>query len=246
MDPLGVGTVPAARVRTVATPAPAAGVVERYLALPDMACVVADALGSLGLDGVCRPGLRAVRPGSRVCGPAVTLRYEPADDPPAAVLGDRHLYGLAPRGAVAVIGTGGHTRHAVVGEISAAWAALSGVAGIVVDGAVRDLDALSGTDVLPVWSLGATPANARGRLDAAEINGPVRIADALVRPGDLVVADDNGTVVVPADAVEDVLARCEATEAAEARLRRVLAASADLPALLATLRHRPEGAQPWA
>ncbi|WP_037370793.1 RraA family protein [Amycolatopsis orientalis] len=246
MEPSGVGTVPADRVRAVAVPATATEVIERYLALPDMTCAVADALDSLGLDAACRPGLRAVRPGSRVCGPAVTLRYEPAGDPAAAVLGDRDLYGLAPIGAVAVIGTGGHTGHAVVGQISAAWAALAGVAGIVVDGAVRDLDALSGKDVLPVWSLGAAPANARRRLDAAELNGPVRIADVLVLPGDLAVADDNGTVVVPASAVEDVLARCETAEAAEARLRQVLAESADLPALLATLRHHTEGAPPWA
>ncbi|WP_275293566.1 hypothetical protein [Amycolatopsis sp. La24] len=237
MEALGGGTVPTARIRPVAVPAPAPGLIERYLALPDIACGAADALDALGLDGVCRPGLRAARPGSRVCGPAVTLRYEPAADPADAVLGDRDLYRLAPRGAVAVIATGGHTRHAVVGDISAACAALAGVSGIVVDGAVRDLDALSGPDVLPVWSLGAVPANARGRLDAAELNGPVHLADVLVRPGDLVVADDNGTVVVPSEAVEDVLARCETAHAHETRLL------ADLPV---RRRRRPEGAPQWA
>jgi 4-hydroxy-4-methyl-2-oxoglutarate aldolase len=217
----------------VAVPPAADDIIERYLALPDMSCAVADATEALGVT-TSVSGLRPVRARSRVCGPAVTLRYTPAGSEDA-VLGDRDLYSLAPPGAVAVIDTGGHCDHAVVGEISAVWAELAGVAGVLTDGAVRDLDALSGA-AIPIWSRGRSPQNARGRLDTAEINGAVRLADALVEPGDLVVADDNGAAVVPAAVIVEVLERCEQAQTAEAGVLDMLRGSDSLPDVIRRVR----------
>ncbi|ROS44359.1 RraA family protein [Amycolatopsis thermoflava] len=192
----------------VADVAPVPGeVVARYLALPDMTCAVADALDELGVGAVAADVLRAARPGARLCGPAVTLRYEVARHG-SPVLADRDLYRLAPPGAVAVIDAGG-SEYAVVGEISAGCARDAGVVGVLVEGAVRDFDALTTADALPVWSRARSPRNARGRLDAAELNGPARLGGIAVLPGDLVVADDNGVAAVPADHVTAVLRRCE-------------------------------------
>lgn len=230
------GIVPEHRIRTAGTASVSPDTVARYLALPDMSCAVADALDELRIGSPTTGGLSAVRGGSRVCGPAVTLRYERVD-PAAAkrvspVLGDRDLYGLAPAGAVAVIDAADQDDHAVVGEISMAWAAAAGLAGIVVDGAVRDIDALTAEDALPVWSRARSPRNARGRLDAAELNGPIRLGGGPVRPGDLVVADGNGVAVVPAEHITDVLQRCERAQRAEARMRTAIAESADLADLV--------------
>ncbi|MBE1537015.1 RraA family protein [Actinomadura algeriensis] len=230
------GAVPKHRIRS-AGPAPVSPeTVARYLALPDIACAVADALDELRIGSPVTGGLSAVRGGSRVCGAAVTLRYERVD-PAAAkrvspVLGDRDLYGLAPAGAVAVIDAADQNDHAVVGEISMAWAATAGLAGIVVDGAVRDVDALTSEDALPVWSRARSPRNARGRLDAVELNGPIRLGGGSVRPGDLVVADGNGVAVVPAEHITDVLQRCERAHRTEARIHTAIAESADLADLV--------------
>ncbi len=234
------GVVPEHRIRVPGVAAIPRETVSRYLTLQDMSCVVADALDELRAGFVAGDGLRAARRGSRVCGPAVTLRYERVD-PAAAryrspVLGDRDLYGLAPTGAVAVIDAASQDDYAVAGEISAAWARAAGLAGILVDGAVRDLDALAAEDALPVWSRARSPRNARGRLDAVELNGPVLLGGAPVSPGDLVVADDNGIAVVPAGHIADVLERCERAQRLETRVHAALAESTDLPDLVRRVR----------
>jgi regulator of RNase E activity RraA len=237
------GAIPADRIRTESPPRPSPRVRDRFLALPDTTCAVADALDVLGTGGVI--AARTITPladGARACGPAVTLRAMPYGGDLAAhrarqaptLLGDRDLYGIAEPGDVAVLAAGADPRAAVIGELSAAWAGLAGVAGVLVDGLVRDVEALRAQPV-PVWSRGATPVSARYRLETVELNGPVSFAGIAVRPGDLVVADGNGVAVVPLEAVDAVLAECERAASAEQPLADALAAVGSLEELIARL-----------
>jgi 4-hydroxy-4-methyl-2-oxoglutarate aldolase len=242
------GAIPVDRIRTASPPRPSPHVRDRFLTLPDMSCAVADALDVLGIG--CVVSAQAVGPlvgGARACGPAVTLRAVPYGGDPAAhrawqapaLLGDRDLYGIAEPGDVAVLAAGGDTRAAVIGELSAAWAGLAGIAGILVDGLVRDVEALRAQPV-PVWSRGAIPSSARYRLETVELNGPVSFAGATVRPGDLIVADSNGIAVVPADAVDAVLTDCERAAAAERPLADAITSAGSLEDLIARLKQGKE------
>ncbi len=210
----------------------------------DVACLVADALDALGVGSVV-PGahLPPITAGQRVCGQAVTLRYEPYGGVPAthrrlrspALAGDRDLYGLAGPGDVAVISAAGQVDAAVLGDISLGFAEVAGVGGVIVDAAVRDVEALRSRSV-PVWARGTSPMAGRFRWAAAELNGPVNLAGARVHPGDLVVADGNGVCVVPRAEAADVVAECRRLVTAEQGMNRALAEATTLSDLVARVR----------
>ena len=210
----------------------------------DATCLVADALDALGVGSVVPASeISPLVPGRAVCGQAVTLRCEPYGGTPAThraldspvLAGDRDLYGLAAPGDIAVITAGGDLTTAVLGDISAGFAAAAGIAGIVVDGAVRDVHTLSQGKV-SVWARGAAPMAARYRWRAAEINGPVNPAGARVRPGDLVVADGNGLCVVPSESLDEVVAACRRLVTAETAMADALAHAATLEDLVSRVR----------
>lgn len=238
------GSVPVDRIRTASPPRPDPGARERFLALPDMSCAVADALDALGIGGVVPAGaIGPLVPGGRACGPAVTLRAVPYGGDPAVHrerkaplrIGDRDLYGLAEPGDVAILAVGADHGAAAMGELSAAWAVLAEVAAVLVDGLVRDVEALQAQQ-LPIWSRGATPASARYRLETVELNGPVSFGGVAIQPGDLVAADGNGIAIVPLEAVDAVLAECERAAESERPLAEALAAAASLEDLIARIR----------
>ena len=210
----------------------------------DVTCVVADALDALGVGSVV-PGtsLPPIAADQRVCGQAVTLRYEPYGGVPAthrrlgspALAGDRDLYALAAPGDVAVISAAGQLDTAVLGDISLGFAQVAGVGGILVDGAVRDIETLRVRPV-PVWARGTSPMAARYRWAAAELNGPVDLAGARVQPGDLLVADGNGVCVVPLAETPAVVAECRRLVSGEAQMSRALAEATSLSDLVARVR----------
>lgn len=200
-------------------------VVERFLAIPDLTSVVADALDVVGVGSGCVPGhvLTPLSRGRRICGPAVTLRYvaEQETVPALRAAGERPRLGhqavleASRPGDVAVIDCAGHHDLAVVGGKSGTRFRDAGLAGCIVDGAVRDLEEL-GEVGLPVWSRGRSPRAALHRLRTAEVGGRVTLGQATVCPGDLVLADDTGVVIVPAERIAEVLHASEQLAAAEA------------------------------
>ncbi|MET9992829.1 hypothetical protein ABZ061_25080 [Streptomyces mutabilis] len=210
----------------------------------DATCLVADALDALGIGSVVpASALPALTPDRAVCGQAVTLRCEPYGGTPAThralgspvLAGDRDLYGLAAPGDIAVITADGDLTTAVLGDLSAGFAAAAGIAGIVVDGAVRDVHTLR-AGAVPVWARAATPMAARYRWRAAEINGTVNLAGARVEPGDLVVADGNGLCVVPRESAGEVVDACRRLVTAETAMADALARADTLEDLVARVR----------
>ncbi|MCR3721909.1 MULTISPECIES: RraA family protein [Prauserella salsuginis group] len=218
-------------------------ILETWADLPGLTALVADALDELGAGAVL--GTRAVAPlapNMRVCGPAVTLRYVGVQGEPgihraagASVLaGDRDLYAVASPGDVAVVDCGGVT-SAVMGGLSAQWALTAGVAGCVVDGAVRDATAIVDSG-LPVWSRHRTPLAARHRVEAIALNDVVNIGGRPVRPGDHIVGDLDGICIIPHQLVPTVAERCLTAHDREERLMATIADATDLDELVRATR----------
>jgi len=175
-------------------------------------------LGHLLEDGFVDSGIRALVPNVKVVGRAVTLQVTDAD----AVAVNQALASLTP-GDVLVIDMGGDHTHAPVGAVTACAAASAGAAAIVVDGVVTDILELRETK-LPVFARGTSLLTTK-RLGAgrSQLNIPVRCGGAVARPGDLVLADDNGVMFLDADTaarvVDEALASDQAEPATLARLR---------------------------
>ncbi len=148
-------------------------------------------------------GITPVWAGARLAGRARTVRTRAGDN-----LFIHRALAVAQPGDVLVVDGEGDTSRALIGDLIARRALQAGVAGFVVDGAVRDVEELAALR-LPVYARAITPAgpykHGPGRLDV-----PVSIGGVVVAPGDLLVGDGDGVVVVPADQAEAVLTGAEA------------------------------------
>jgi 4-hydroxy-4-methyl-2-oxoglutarate aldolase len=151
-----------------------------------------------GRTGVVDLPLIRVVPGSRVAGPARTALCMPGDNTMVHA-----LVAHARPGDVLVLTTAEPAPVAFVGDLLATQAQAQGVAGILVDGAVRDLDELAELG-LPIWTR-FVRAQGATKGDVGKLDVPVVVGGAEIRPGDLVVMDCDGAVVVPADRVDKML-----------------------------------------
>lgn len=159
------------------------------------------------------PGIAAMPPGNqvRLFGPAFTVRTRPGDN-----LVVHKALDLAQRGDVLVIDAGGSTMRATLGGLICRYAQSRGLAGLVVDGAVRDLGDIVELG-LPVFARGFTHVGPY-KDGPGEIGGPVNIGGTVVRTGDVVVGDVDGIVFVPAERVAPVLAAALALVENEKRI----------------------------
>jgi 4-hydroxy-4-methyl-2-oxoglutarate aldolase len=241
-----LGLVDEELIARVEIPRPTTEIVEGFLALGDLTSTASDVLDALGIEGSV--GASVIHPlasGTRVCGPAITIRYGPEEASVEALvargerarLAERDLYGIGRAGDVAVFDCDGFTGASVMGSLSARWARRLGIAGCVVDGAVRDVESILEVGI-PVWSRGTTPVSGKHRLQALELNGTVNFAGLIVEPGDVVLADAVGVCIVPGARAAEVLDRCRALAASEREVEEAIDGGTD-PAEIAR-RLRPE------
>jgi regulator of RNase E activity RraA len=190
-----------------------------------------------GLRNVWIRGARPLRPGQpRRAGPAFTLRFVPqredlaTPDSLASPTSTRAAIEAMPEGAVAVIDSQRVADAGVLGDILVARMARRGVAALVTDGAVRDGAGVIAAG-LPSWCAGiAAPPSVSG-LTFVGWQQPVGCGGVAVFPGDAVVADDDGAIVVPAALAAAVAAEAEEQERLEAWIMREVDAGAPLPGL---------------
>ncbi len=163
----------------------------------------------LNLDRVMDAGIRPVwMPIPRIAGPAYPVRCGRHDN-----LMLHAAIHRAPAGSVIVV-QAGDQECAVAGGNVCAWAQHRGIAGFVVDGMVRDVAEVR-TRGFPVFARGIVPIPG-GKDKSGVLNGPVTCGGVRVRPGDVVVADEEGIVVVEAERAEEVLRAAEAKAARDA------------------------------
>ncbi len=160
-------------------------------------------------------GLEPVFPSARVLGPALTVQGHGADN-----LALHHAVAAAEPGEVIVLSVGGEREVAHCGEIVAIAARKRGVAGIVLDGAIRDRNEIAELG-LPVFHLGTSPRGPGKSLSGA-LRAPIELRGVRVDPGDLVCADADGVAIVaPADAA-GVRAAAEALDEREQEIRAAI------------------------
>jgi len=185
--------------------------------------VVADVLDQIGYRAqVMRPGIRALYPGAKAVGRAATmLAVEVCEIPrePYALLMEL-LDGLRP-GEVVVAAIQGDPRAAIWGELLSTHTRARGGRGAVLDGLSRDSATIAEMR-FPVFATGVSPADSKGRLEVVAIRTSIPVGGVAVADGDLVVADDDGCVVVPAAVEERVVGAALEKASAENAIRDLL------------------------
>jgi 4-hydroxy-4-methyl-2-oxoglutarate aldolase len=167
------------------------------------------ALASVGEDRVAvLRGFEPAWPAARVLGPAFTVQGAPGDN-----LALHHAVAQAAPGDVIVLAVGGERGRAHCGGILATAAALRGIAGVVLDGAIRDRTELEEVG-LPVFHQGVSPLKP-GKAGRVELRVAVELGGVRIEPGDLVAADADGIVVVPGACARDLLAAAALLEVRE-------------------------------
>ena len=156
----------------------------------DLSDIETATLGHFLETGFMAPSLQGLLPGRRVFGPALTVRIQ-GDD--GAMLTD--ALSAAKPGQVIVIDRCGDLRHACWGAVTTAAAKARGVVGAVIDGFVTDRSAIEHED-FPVWCRGRSPITTKPRRLGGDFNVTVGCGGVSVRPGDMILADENGVVVL--------------------------------------------------
>jgi regulator of RNase E activity RraA len=184
-------------------------------------------LGHFLEEGFADSQLRAMVPNVKLVGRALTLKLVGAD----AIAVNQALALIQP-GDVLVIDTGGDWQHAPVGAVTSCAARCAGAVGIVVDGAVTDLLELREAG-LPVFARGTSLLTTKlhGHGDS-QINQPIHCAGVTVRPGDLVLADDNGVLFLDPTIAQSVIERALASDRAEPQLLTRLMAGEPVASVL--------------
>jgi regulator of RNase E activity RraA len=177
--------------------------ISRYREVP--VANVSDSMNRMTAGGA---RLRPMHRGGVLAGTALTVKVRPGDN-----LMLHHAIDIAQRGDVIVVDAGGDLTNALIGEMMVAYAVKRGVAGIVINGAIRDAGSIGAGD-FPMFAAGISH---RGpyKDGPGEINVPIAIDGMVIEPGDLIIGDDDGLLCVPYDHVAEVYERATAKHHAE-------------------------------
>jgi len=240
------GLVPRERICKIKFPRVGKDIIDGYLSMEDMTTTVSDVLDTLGIDGAIPSSfLKPVISGSRIAGPAVTVRNIPVRKTPTQgaldhdfiAMSTRDIYYLGEPGDVLVSDFGGDLSVSNMGGQSCTVGRSCGFVGNIVNGCCRDVGSIREMGY-PVFSCGTTQITGKYRIECIEMNGPVTLCGKLVIPGDLMLADDSGVCIVPCELAETVLKHCLPIAASEERMRQLIETEAPISELRPLFRAR--------
>lgn len=175
---------------------------------------LSDAIDALGYKGATFGIVPMWHTMTKIVGPAVTVKMTAAGE----TKGKHHLgvsaIAAAEKGDVIVIDNGGRIDTSCWGGILTNGAMMKGISGVVIDGACRDVDEFVECG-FNVYARGSVVATARGRIMEEATNVMIQFAGVQVRPGDIVVGDKSGVVIIPIEHLDEVIEKAEQLEAKE-------------------------------
>jgi len=206
-------------------------IIDKFRAMEDvwsLSCVVGDAQER---DNVMHSSIKMRTVDKKIIGPALTVKLTPGDivDPLA-------IFELAQPGDVVVIDAFGETETSIWGGLMTGLCKAAGIVGAIIDGSMRDTDETKMLD-FPVASKSVSPHASHtaysGRKEPIEVNVPVVCGGVLVKPGDLIVADEIGVTVAPQENLEDIYTKAKEQADKEEATRQEILRGATLEELLA-------------
>jgi 4-hydroxy-4-methyl-2-oxoglutarate aldolase len=189
-----------------------------------------------GRRGAMDSGIKPVDPGMRLAGRVFTVDSEPADN-----LMLHYALTRIAAGDILVVDAKGFMESGIWGDVMTAGAMAVGVGGLVVDGAVRDAQAM--VDVgFPVFARGLS-IKGSGKRQVGKVQKPIICGGTLVRPGDIIIGDRDGLVIVDPAEIDEVLRLGQAREDNETRLRQRLTAGENTYDIMGLAQYLPESAR---
>lgn len=196
-------------------------IIDKYLTLKDvysLSCIVTDAQER---DNVMRNNIVQRTLNRRIIGPALTVKLTAGD-----IVDCLGIFDIAQPGDIVVIDAFGESNTSIWGGLMSGLSVAAGIAGVVIDGSARDTDEARMLD-FPIYSSAICPRASHtaysGRKEPIEINTPIVCGGILVKPGDLIVADEIGVVLAPAEQLKEIYEKArEQAEKEEATRAEIL------------------------
>lgn len=170
---------------------------------------------ALGKTGNLPSAIKPISPGMTVCGPAYTVQTMPRDN---KII--HRAYAYAQPGDVLVVHCSDYYEAGYWGDLMSLGAITRGLAGLVIDACVRDADDIEAMG-FPVFSRGLC-IRGTSSIEGGTLNEPIAIGGIIIHPGDIIVGDRDGVVVVPKDRIGEAIEKAQAREAREEGIREQL------------------------
>nr|WP_255673169.1 RraA family protein [Legionella sp. 31fI33] len=200
---------------------------------------IADALDACGVEGAIT-NLKPLSPGVKVIGPAYTIKYLPYEQQPDAFKGAANYIDAVPAQSVIVIDNQGRNDCTTWGEILTQVALKKSISGTIVNGAVRDVKFIRDASY-PVFSTGYFMRSGKNRVYMADEQCPLNINGIAIKPDDIIFADDNGVLVIPAYLVTEIIEKAHNIKITEQRINAAVQRGVSLEQARKDYRYD----QPW-